>query len=680
VDPDDAGALRVFVRMMEQEMEPALDSWIRAAQLAGGTGTFKLDLESNRWEWTPQIAVLFGFDPESLKPRFEDWESAIFVDDVPKVRSALQAASRDGSYYVELRVRHPDGSIHWLAGRGNVKRSASGKARWLLGSYFEITDRKALESRLLVLNEALEDRVQERVRQLHVSSERLRETEQRFLLLVSAVTDYAIFMLDPEGNIVSWNTGAERIKGYGVEEIVGQHFSRFYTEADRRNGIPERMLAAALHAGKHEAEGWRVRKDGSTFWASVVIEAIRAPAGQLLGFAKVTRDLTEKRRAEAQLQQAQKMEAIGQLTGGIAHDFNNLLMVISGNVETLLRHLPEDIDQNLRRSANTALDAAGRAAVLTHRLLAFARRQALDPRSLSVNTLISGMSEMLRRTLGESIVIETVLGGGLWRSFVDANHLEGALLNLTINARDAMRDGGKLTIEAANFYLDEDNTAAAEMPSGQYVGISVSDTGTGMTPEVISRAFEPFFTTKEVGQGTGLGLSQVYGFVKQSGGHVKIYSEIGVGTTVQIYLPRYYSDEDAADDRPATVSIPRGGGETILVTEDHPDVRSFTVEMLRELGYRVLEAVDGHAALRVLDAHREIVLLFTDIGLPRSMNGRQLAEEAQRRKRGLKVLFTSGYARNAVVHHGRLDRGVELIVKPFTYATLATRVRRMLDN
>jgi PAS domain S-box-containing protein len=666
--------------MMEQELEQGFDGWIPAAQLAGGIGTFKLDLASNRWESTPQIAVLFGLDPESPRPRFEDWESAIFADDVPKVRSALKAARRDGSYYVELRVRHPDGSIHWLAGRGNVERNASGKPRWLLGSYFEITDRKALESRLLVLNEALEDRVQERARQLHASSERLRESERRFLLLVTAVTDYAIFMLDPEGNIVSWNTGAERIKGYGAEEIVGQHFSRFYTETDQQNGIPERMLAAALQTGKHEAEGWRVRKDGSTFWASVVIEAIRAPTGQLLGFAKVTRDLTEKRHAEAQLRQAQKMEAIGQLTGGIAHDFNNLLMVISGNVETLLRHFPESIDQNLRRSASTALDATGRAAVLTHRLLAFARRQALDPRSLSVNTLISGMSEMLRRTLGESIVIETVLGGGLWPIFVDANQLEGGLLNLAINARDAMPEGGRLIIEAANVYLDDDSAKTAEVSSGQYVGIFVSDTGTGMTPEVISRAFDPFFTTKEIGQGTGLGLSQVYGFVKQSGGHVKIHSEIGLGTTVKIYLPRYSSDEDAADDRPAAVAIPRGAGETVLVAEDHPDVRNFTVEMLRELGYRVLEAMDGHTALRLLDAHREIVLLFTDIGLPRGMNGRQLADEARRRTRGLKVLFTSGYVRNTVVHNGRLDPGVELIVKRFTFATLATRVRRMLDN
>jgi CheY-like chemotaxis protein len=345
-----------------------------------------------------------------------------------------------------------------------------------------------------------------------------------------------------------------------------------------------------------------------------------------------------------------------------------------------LRHLPESIDQNLRRSANTALDAAGRAAVLTHRLLAFARRQALDPRSLSVNTLISGMSEMLRRTLGESIVIETVLGGGLWPIFVDANQLEGGLLNLAINARDAMPEGGRLIIEAANVYLDDDSAKTAEVSSGQYVGIFVSDTGTGMTPEVISRAFDPFFTTKEIGQGTGLGLSQVYGFVKQSGGHVKIHSEIGLGTTVRIYLPRYSSDEDAADDRPAAVAIPRGAGETVLVAEDHPDVRSFTVEMLRELGYRVLEAMDGHTALRLLDTHREIVLLFTDIGLPRGMNGRQLADEARRRKRGLKILFTSGYVRNTVVHHGRLDPGVELIVKPFTFATLATRVRRVLDH
>ena len=631
------------------------------------------------WEWTPQIAVLFGIDPGKRRARFEDWERAIFVDDMPKVRGALEAAKSGGSYYVELRVRHPDGSLHWLAGKGKVERDPSGGTDYLFGSYSDITDRKALDARLLALNETLEERVQERARQLEASYQQLRESERGFRLLVEAVTDYAIFMLDPAGNIVNWNTGAERIKGYRAEEIIGQHFSHFYTDADKRNGVPERILEAAARTGKCDAEGWRVRKNGGIFWASVVVEAIRDPTGELLGFAKITRDLTEKRNTDEQLRQAQKMEAIGQLTGGIAHDFNNLLLVISGNIETMLRHLPEP-GGRLERLGNAALRASTRAATLTHRLLAFARRQTLVPTSLSANTLIAGMSEMLRRTLGENIVIETVLGGGLWRTSVDANHLEGSLLNLAINARDAMPEGGKLTIEAANVYLDDTYAVTAEVSPGQYVGIFISDTGTGMTPEVTARAFDPFFTTKEVGQGTGLGLSQVYGFVKQSGGHVKIYSEVGSGTTVKLYLPRDSSTEDVADTQLNAAAIPRGNGETILLAEDDPDVRSFAADGLRELGYRVVEAMDGHVALRLLDAHREITLLFTDVGLPGGMNGRKLADEALRRKNGLKVLFTSGYARNAIVHHGRLDAGVELLVKPFTFTALATKIRSILDS
>jgi CheY-like chemotaxis protein len=320
-----------------------------------------------------------------------------------------------------------------------------------------------------------------------------------------------------------------------------------------------------------------------------------------------------------------------------------------------------------------------RAALLTDRLLAFSRRQPLEPKSVSVNALITGISELLRRTLGESVVIETVLAGGVWPTFVDSNQLESALLNLAVNARDAMPDGGQLTIEAANVYLDDEYGAAAEVPPGQYVGIFVSDTGTGMTPDVIGKAFDPFFTTKEIGKGTGLGLSQVYGFIKQSGGHVKIYSEVGAGTTVKLYLPRYCSSDSVKEVQPAAASIAQARGETILVVEDEADVRSSTVEMLRELCYRVIEAPDGSAGLRLLDAHREIDLLFTDVGLPGGMNGRQLADEAQRRRAGLKVLFMSGYARNAIVHHGRLDPGVELIVKPFTYAGLAAKVRRVLD-
>ena len=652
---------------------------LRLAEAASGVGTFELDLTSGRWNWTPQVSLLFGFGPQHPASSFTDLERAIFIDDVPKLRAAIDTAKQTGVYHVEFRVRHADASVHWLAGKGQIAPDETAQARWLRGAFYEITDRKVLEVRLLALNETLEARVADRARELASSITKLQETEHRFRMLVEAVTDYAIYMLDPAGNIVNWNAGAERIKGYTREEIIGQHYSRFFTEADRQRGLPQEAIATAARTGKYETEGWRVRKDGSTFWANAVLNAIFDEAGQLLGFAKVTRDLTERRAAEERLRQAQKIEAVGQLTGGIAHDFNNLLTVIAGNIEALQRRLPEGARDNLRPLTDAALRGTMRAALLTHQLLAFSRRQPLEPKAVSVNTLISGLSEMLRRTLGESILIETVLTGGLWLTFADANQLESALLNLAVNARDAMPDGGKLTIEAANVSLDEKYAGQAEITAGQYVGIFVSDTGIGMTPEVIAQAFEPFFTTKEIGQGTGLGLSQVHGFIKQSGGHVKIYSEIGAGTTVKLYLPRYFPSASLNEAGSAPVSVPAGRGETILVVEDEADVRSFTVDMLRELGYRVIEAPDGASGLRLLDTHREISLLFTDVGLPGGMNGRQLAEEAQRRKASLKVLFMSGYARNAIVHHGRLDPGVELLLKPFTYQDLAVKVRYVLD-
>ncbi|HEY1589339.1 MAG TPA: PAS domain S-box protein, partial [Rhodanobacter sp.] len=382
---------------------------------------------------------------------------------------------------------------------------------------------------------------------MEASYAKLRESERQFRLLVEGVTDYALYMLDPNGLVVNWNPGAERLKGYTSREILGEHFSRFYTDEDRQNGQPDQVMAHAVAAGTYEGEGWRVRKDGSRFWASVVLHAIRDAHGTLLGFAKVTRDLTERRAAEEQLRQSQKMEAIGQLTGGIAHDFNNLLTVITGNLESLQRRLGDHAGESLLRPINSALQGASRAAVLTHQLLAFSRRQALEPRVVSVNTLISRMSELLRRTLPAEIAIETVLAGGVWNTFVDPNQLENSLLNLAVNARDAMADGGRLTIEAANVYLDEEYAATADVPAGQYVGVFVSDTGEGMTAEVAAKALDPFFTTKEMGRGTGLGLSQVYGFVRQSGGHVKIYSEVGFGTTVKIYLPRYYSTDAAIE-------------------------------------------------------------------------------------------------------------------------------------
>ncbi len=544
----------------------------------------------------------------------------------------------------------------------------------------ELSARASAEAELHKLNETLEARATARAHQLAANAMRLEQAEQHLTLLIDAVVDYAIFMLDPAGNVASWNPGAQRIKGYERDEIVGEHFSRFYTEGDRASDLPARALAAAAETGRYEMEGRRVRKDGTIFWASVFITAIRDQAGELIGFAKITRDLTERRASEERLRQAQRMEAIGQLTGGIAHDFNNLLTVITGNIEALQRRLAERDEPRLERLASAAQRGAERGALLVHRLLAFSRSQPLEPKSISINSLITGMSDMLRRTLGETIMIETVHAGGLWPTFVDATELESALLNLAINARDAMPDGGRLTIEAANVFLDETYAAEVEITPGQYVGIFVSDTGTGMPPDVIAKAFEPFFTTKELGAGTGLGLSQVYGFIRQSGGHVKIYSEVGAGTTVKLYLQRHIEPSAKAEPAGTGPATPQGHGETILVVEDDGDVRAFTVEMLKELGYNVLAVTDGSSALRMLDAHREIMLLFTDVGLPGGMNGRQVADEAQRRRNNLKVLFTSGYARNAIVHHGRLDPGVELLSKPFTYASLGARVRRVLDS
>jgi signal transduction histidine kinase len=380
------------------------------------------------------------------------------------------------------------------------------------------------------------------------------------------------------------------------------------------------------------------------------------------------------------LRQAQKMEAVGQLSGGIAHDFNNLLQIIIGNLESVLRNLPKE-PSRLHRSAMSAMNGARRAASLTQRLLAFSRRQPLDPKPLDVNILVNGMSELLHRTLGEMIKVETVRGAGLWRVEADPNELESAILNLALNSRDAMPDGGLLTIETANAHIDDGYAAAhPEVVPGQYVMMSVSDSGSGMDAQTIIQAFEPFYTTKPVGKGTGLGLSQVYGFVKQSRGHVKIYSELGQGTTIKIYLPRWEGELDPADLKDDEAHPEGDNAETILVVEDDDEVRAYSVETLRELGYRVLEAPDGPSALHVLRHQPRVDLLFTDVVLPNGFSGAQVAAQAKAVIPGLKVLFTTGYARNAIIHHGRLDKGVQLITKPFSFSDLAAKVRDILDD
>jgi signal transduction histidine kinase/DNA-binding response OmpR family regulator len=388
---------------------------------------------------------------------------------------------------------------------------------------------------------------------------------------------------------------------------------------------------------------------------------------------------TERERIESQLRQAQKMEAMGQLTGGVAHDFNNLLTIVIGNIESMQRNLPADAPSRQRRWIENAMHGAKRAATLTQHLLAFSRKQPLNPKPADLNQLVSDISHILSRTLGEQIMIQSVLSGSLWKVEIDITQMETALLNLAVNARDAMPDGGKLTIETANAQLDESYALqSAEDELGQYVVLVVTDTGVGMSEDVLQHAFEPFYTTKPTGKGTGLGLSQVYGFVKQSGGHVRLYSRPGEGTSVRIYLPRFLGP-DSFDTEAISMVADARQMETVLVVEDEPGVREHSAELLRELGYNVIEAEDAQDALRKIERAASVDLLFTDIGLP-GMNGRQLVEEALRRRPQLKILYTTGYARNAIVHHGRLDPGVQLITKPFTYANLAARVRDVLDT
>ncbi len=514
------------------------------------------------------------------------------------------------------------------------------------------------------------------------------ESERRFRLLVQGVTDYAIYMLDPQGHITNWNTGAAHIKGYTADEIIGEHFSRFYTPEDVEARVPWKALETAEREGRFTAEGWRQRKDGTRFWASVVIDTIRDEHGVLIGFAKVTRDLTERRAAQLDLErsqqalfQSQKMEAVGQLTGGLAHDFNNMLTGIVGSLDLMKQRLAQGRINELERYITAAQGAASRAATLTHRLLAFSRQQTLEPKAIDANRLVANMEELVRRTVGPSVEIETVLAAGLWPCLCDPNQLENAILNLCINARDAMPDGGRVTIESANTWVDHGAASERDMPQGQYVAICVTDTGTGMPPEVAVRAFDPFFTTKPAGKGTGLGLSMIYGFAKQSNGQVRIYSEVGQGTTVKIYLPRHHGKPRESSEVEHRNQAPRAeAGETVLVVDDEPTVRMLVGDTLADLGYQAIEAADAPSGLRVLQSDVRIDLLITDFGLPGGMNGKQMAEAARVRRPDLNVLFITGYAENAAISNGHLEPGMHVLSKPFPMDKLAARIRSIIES
>ena len=512
-------------------------------------------------------------------------------------------------------------------------------------------------------------------------------SEELYKRLVQSVVDYAIFMLDEQGHVATWNPGAERIKGYAPAEIIGRHFSSFYTEEDLEAGIPELALRRAREEGKFATEGWRVRKDGTHFWAMVVIDPI-LEGDKVVGFTKITRDLTERREAQLELErsqqalfQSQKMEAVGQLTGGLAHDFNNLLTGIVGSLDLMKVRLAQGRINEVERYITAAQGAASRAAALTHRLLAFSRQQPLQPKAVNANRLISGMEELVRRTVGPNVKIETVLAAGLWQCFVDPNQLENAILNLCINGRDAMPDGGQITIETVNTWVDDRTAAQRDMDAGQYVAICVTDTGSGMTPDVLARAFEPFFTTKPAGKGTGLGLSMIYGFAKQSKGQARIYSEVDKGTTIKIYLPRHLgkSESDTVDEQ--LEDLPRSEeGETVLVVDDEPTVRMLVGDTLSDLGYTGIEAADAASGLKVLQSDVKIDLLITDVGLPGGMNGKEMADAARELRPRLKVLFITGYAENAAIINGQLEPGMHVLSKPFPLDKLASRVRSIIEE
>jgi PAS domain S-box-containing protein len=504
------------------------------------------------------------------------------------------------------------------------------------------------------------------------TQEALRMSEQRFRLLVQGVTDYALYMLSPEGLISNWNLGAERIKGYLQEEVLNTHFRRFFTPEDQRAGVPERALAAATREGRYESEGWRVRKDGTRFWAHAVLDAIYDETGQLVGFAKITRDVTERRKAAESLEQtraalfqAQKMEAIGQLTGGVAHDFNNLLAVVSSGIDILNTMQITGPGARVLESMRRAVD---RGALLTQQLLSFARQQPLAPAVHQLNSLISCFEGVLRRAVGPLVRFELDLGPQLGHVSVDDARFEAAILNLAVNARDAMPEGGSLTVETRNATLGANEVGT--LPAGEYVKVTVRDTGTGMSQAVRARAFEPFFTTKEPGKGTGLGLSQVYGFIAQSGGDMAIDTEEGFGTSIRLYLPAL---KEGAQAQPQTADAPRD--ERVLIVDDDPLVLESATELFQAMGYSVVGARDGAEALRVLQREPDIDVLFSDVMMPNGMTGLELAREVRKHYPAIKIILASGYPLPALRSEQQDLAEFAFVSKPYRLADVARHLR-----
>ncbi len=611
---------------------------------------YMLDLDGTITSWNPGARHFKGYEEsEILGEHF----SRFYTEPDRKAglpQKALEIAEREGKFEGEGWRCRKDGTQFWAYVVIDPIKDAAGNLVGYAKITRDLTERKRAE-------------------------DTLRQSEEQFRLLVHGVTDYAIYMLTPEGRVSSWNAGAQRIKGYRAEEIIGEHFSRFYTREDREAGLPQVALDTAAREGRFEKEGWRIRKDGSKFMANVVIDAIRTPDGALLGFAKITRDITELRAAERALQEArealfqsQKMDAIGQLTGGVAHDFNNLLMVILGSLELLRKRLPDN--PGVMRLVDNAIQGAQRGASLTQRMLAFARRQELKPVAVDLASLVGGMTDLLQSSLGVAVQIEMDFSRGLAKVLADPNQLELAILNLTVNARDAMPSGGSIVIAAREEHVE----AAPDLKAGRYVCLSVTDEGSGMDEATRSRALEPFFTTKGVGKGTGLGLPMVHGILRQSGGKLVLKSRPDEGTTAELWLP---VAEAGSDQMPAKIDnkvlYGRDASLVVLAVDDDRLVLLNTVAMLEDLGHTVLEATSGKRALELIRRESSIDLVITDQAMP-NMTGSDLAAAIRAEQPNLPIILATGFAE---LPPGA-DEGLPKLSKPFLQQQLAEVIAKIV--
>jgi PAS domain S-box-containing protein len=688
IDEDDGiGGVLVVCRDVTREYLAAAALREREAELArvqqiGRIGGLEVDLTTGfRNRRSPEYLLIHGLPADAANETHEDWVRRIHPEDreatEKKFRDAVAGGVRD--YTVRYRIIRPsDGETRWISVTSTIERDEQGRAIRLVGAHTDVTEQVAAEQALRQSEERFR-KLADQLAELNATLAQRVEEKTRERDRIWNVSQDLLVVADRDGVWRTVNPAWTRTLGWSEAELLDRNSE--WLEHPDDNGVTRTQIQRLGTSETTVRFESRFRhKDGTYRWLSWTGVADRDHIYAVARDATADKAAAERLKAtEEALLQSQKMEAVGQLTGGIAHDFNNLLTGIVGSLDLLQTRLRQGRTENVGRYINAAMTSANRAAALTHRLLAFARRQPLVPKTVDANQLVASLEDLLRRTIGETIDLAIVAADDLWSTLCDPNQLESALLNLAINARDAMPDGGKLVIATSNARLDSVTADSPALLPGDYICIDVTDTGVGMSAEVAARAFDPFFTTKPIGQGTGLGLSMIYGFARQSNGHATIESRIGQGTSVRLYLPRHQGESALEHASAARAAEYAATGETVLVVEDEPVVRGVILEMLEEQGYRTLEAVDGPSGLQILRDHERIDLLVTDVGLP-GMNGRQLADQARETRPGLKILFITGYAESVAISEGFLQAGMEMITKPFDLDHLSQRVRAMISG